>query len=433
MGLDTCKYRSPKINMDLASYLEQQCVQKSGVLLGTGEVLYEFTSGELLGSWDSRISFRILRQEWISNGKGIQQVPCDPYIEVEASLHKFFAGQNIYASPTDFQQTSFWFLKQIFARLGVDVSSHTDKERSARLPTFWDWSVCRIDWAEVYQLVPAAINEFFRSISHCKFPRRSAKAAKYGTNAVYFPGSYTTVKLYHKGPEFKEHDRLRIKNALMLIIGHQLDDFKADHIGDAFMFEYRKLHDRLTVWRDKKLAALQRLADNRLRVEVEIHADKLQADFELLHNQKRLPKISEITDTYIKDIHDKEIFKLLREGKTDMETVRTYDKVKARLNSIYSTRTANSLFAFYTQMSLRGEEISKTQYSESQFYSNRKKLVEAAVSWHSTDMYLVPQHTALPDGFAPVRTDVRLCNAPMRQRSVFFQLGANEIQVPLAA
>lgn len=421
MGLDTCKYRSPKIASDLAAYLENQCVQKSGIHLGSGEVLYEFTSGELLGSWDSRISFRILREEWISNGKGIQQIPCQPYIEVEASLHKFFAGQNIYGAPTGFQMTSFWFLKQVFKKLGVNIGDHKqDHENSARLPSFWDWQVCRVDVAEVYKLVPAAISEFFRSISHCKFPRRSAKSAKYGTNAVYFPGSYTTLKLYHKGPEFKEHDKLRIKNSLMLHIKEQMENVTSD--------DYRDTFQRWLVWRDKKLAALQRLADNRLRVEVEIHADKLQYDYEHL---KRLPKISEITDNYLNSIHDAEVFKLLREGKTEMETVRTYDKVKARLNDLYSTHSANTLFAFYTQMTLRGEDITKTQYSERQFYANRKKLVEAAVSWHSTDMYLVPQETALPDGFAPVRGNLRLCITPMRQRSVF--LSRQDAEVMLLA
>lgn len=426
MGLDTCKYRSPKIASDLAFYLEQQCVQKSGIHLGSGEVLYEFTSGELLGSWDSRISFRILREEWISNGKGIQQVPCQPYIEVEASLHKFFAGQNIYGAPTGFQMTSFWFLKQIFKQLGVNISDHKqDHKNSARLPSFWDWQVCRIDVAEVYRLTPTAIGEFFRSINHCKFPRRSAKAAKYGINAVYFPGSYTTLKLYHKGPEFKEHDKLRIKNSLMHYIKDQMDKdnfLNADH--------RLEVYKRWLAWRDKKLAALQRLADNRLRVEVEIHADKLQHDFEHL---KRLPKISEITDQYINKIHDAEVFKLLREGKTDMETVRTHDKVKARLNALYSLRSANTLYAFYTQMSLRGEDATRLEYSKAQFYSNRKKLVEAAVSWHSTDMYLVPQETALPDGFAPVRGNLRLCIAPMRQHSVFLSRQDALEDMPLAA
>jgi II/X family phage/plasmid replication protein len=421
MGLDTVKFRSPKIHDDLACFLEHQCVEKSAVHLGSGELLYEFTSGELLGSWDSRISFRVLREEWVSNGKGIQQIDCDPYIEVEASLHKFFGGQNIYGAPVHFQFTSVMFLKQIFKMLGVNVSDHhQDHKNSARLPGFLDWQVCRIDWAEVYQLTPAAITEFFRSISHCKFPRRSAKSAKYGLNAVYFPGSFTTLKLYHKGPEFKEHDKLRIKNALMTRIREILDNSTED---------YRALSQKLYQWRDKKLAALQRLADNRLRVECEIHADKLQHDFEHLG---RLPKISEVTDDYIKNIHDREVFKLLREGKSDMETVRTYDKVKARLNALHTTRTANALFAFYTQMSIRGEDVTRHEYSDSQFYANRKKLVDSGVSWLASDIYLVPQSTALPDGFAPVRSDLRLCITPIRRRSVFF-IPQEHDYMPLAA
>ena len=417
MGLDTCKYRSPKINTDLASFLEQQCIQKSGVHLGSGEVLYEFTSGELLGSWDSRISFRILREEWISNGKGIQQIPCQPYIEVEASVHKFLAGQNVYGAPVDFQVTSLVFLQSVFRLLGLNVNDHVqDHPNSARLPTFFDWTVCRIDWAEVYQLTPLAISEFFRSIALCKFPRRIA--TKYGTHAVHFPGSFTTLKLYHKGPEFKEHDKLRVKNALMTRIKEQLENVTDN---------YREAQSKLFKWRDKKLAALQRLADNRLRVEVGIHADKLQHDFGL----DRLPKISELTDNYIKSVHDKEVFRLLREGKSDMQTVRTYDKVKERLNTLYTTRTANALFAFYTQMSLRGEQVTKQEYSDSQFYSNRKKLSDSGVSWHGSDMYLVPQSTALPDGFAPLRTDLRLCTTPMRRRSVFLTHEADFM--PLAA
>jgi hypothetical protein len=305
-----------------------------------------------------------------------------------------------------------------------------------------DWQVCRIDWAEVYQLTPAAITEFFRSISHCKFPRRSAKSAKYGLNAVYFPGSFTTLKLYHKGPEFKEHDKLRIKNALMTRIREILDNSsEVQHAQylyqltgiQGFLFQsgncYRELSQKLNQWRDKKLAALQRLADNRLRVECEIHADKLQHDFAHLG---RLPKISEVTDDYIKNIHDREVFKLLREGKSDMETVRTYDKVKARLNALHTTRTANALFAFYTQMSIRGEEVTRHEYSDSQFYANRKKLVDSGVSWLASDIYLVPQSTALPDGFAPVRSDLRLCITPIRRRSVFF-IPQEHDYMPLAA
>jgi II/X family phage/plasmid replication protein len=408
VALDTVKYRSPYIHEDMASYLEQQCTLKQGIFLPTGDVLYEFTSGQLEGSWDSRISFRVLREEWVSDGRGIRQQPCRPYLEVEASLHKFFLGQNIYGQVADFQFSSFMFLKRVFGELGLDVSEHLDHwwlqkyKHHALIPSFWDWQVCRIDWAEVYRLTPAAITEFFRSINHSRFPRRSAKAAKYGTNAVYFPGSFTTLKLYHKGPEFKEHDRLRIKNSLMQYMDRRLREGSSATPKEWFD------------WRDKKLKALQRLADNRLRVEVEIHADKLMYDF-----KERLPTLREITDDYVKTIHDREVFKLLREGKTDMETVRTYDKVKARLNAVYKQRTANSLFAFYMQLAARGEEVVRDEYSKAQFYANRKKLVEAGVSWLCSDIHVIANDTALPHDFAPVRPNPRRCIQPISERSLF--------------
>ena len=63
---------------------------------------------------------------------------------------------------------------------------------------------------------------------------------------------------------------------------------------------------------EKRIKALQRLADNRLRAEVQINAEKLAYDF------GHFPLVSEITDDYLKKVHDDEVFKLLREGKTEM-------------------------------------------------------------------------------------------------------------------
>jgi hypothetical protein len=57
---------------------------------------------------------------------------------------------------------------------------------------------------------------------------------------------------------------------------------------------------------ENKLKALQRLADSRLRVEVEVHSDKFQYDF------GRNPLVSEVDDAYLETIHDKEVERLLR-------------------------------------------------------------------------------------------------------------------------
>jgi II/X family phage/plasmid replication protein len=149
-------------------------------------------------------------------------------------------------------------------------------------------------------------------------------------------------------------------------------------------------------------------------VEVQINADKLHHDF-----GGRYPLVSEITDEYLINIYREQVFKLLKEGKTEMETVRTYDAVKKRLNIRYGARTANILLSFWMQMSARGETVAKAEYSKSQFYANRKRLIDAGISWHATDVFIVDQDTALPRDFLPLPGDARHCVGSVSNRSIF--------------
>lgn len=391
MGIDTVSLRSPYIDHGTADLLDKQCTLKKGIDLSSGFILYEFTNGSLDGSYDSRISFRIMREEYRNINGRPELYPCDPYILTEASLHKVFFGQNVYGSPVGFRFLCHRYIQLLGYLLIDDIDG---------LPNPDIWRVQRVDWAEVYRLSPAAQTEFFRSLNHAKFPRRGHKTAKYGTNAVYFPGSTTTVKMYHKGPEFREHDFARLKQSLTKLRAKT----------HPYSFQY----DDNTAWVNRRMAALVKLADNRLRVEVEVHARKLQDDF-----KGRSPYVHEVTDNYLKNIHDSEVFKLLREGKSDMETVRTHDLVKARLNHCYSRQLANNLYCFYMQMAARGEDIVRLEYSRPTFYRMRKQLVEVGVSWLSSDIFIIPQETALPKDFQPLRTDSRVCYLPVRAQSDF--------------
>lgn len=407
MAIDTVKLRSPSIDEGTASFLERQCVLKQGIDCASGEVLYEITSGSLEGSWDSRISFKVHRDDWVSvNGK-IQQMPCAPFVMIEGSIHKFFYGQNIYGNPVGFQERCRMFINMMGELLGGE--KYREATFDGGMGFFHaaeKWQVRRVDWAEMFRLSKSAIGEFFQGLEKCRFPRRKAKRAIYDS-AVHFPGKFTTVRIYAKGPEFRAHEYPRMRRALTAKLMKESGECRKtgvrvvwDHTANQYI--------------DRQIKALQRLADNRLRAEVQINSDKLHHDFD-----GRYPLVSEITDDYLIKIFEHEMFKLLREGKSEMETVRTCNEVFARLESVYGSRKAKSLHSFWVTLAGQGEDVVRARYSKTQFYANRTSLIDAGISWLSSDVFIVPQDTALPRDFRPLLADPRRCTRGVSNSSIF--------------
>lgn len=380
MAYDTVKLRSPYMDYTIIRRIEQQCILRSGQHLGTGEILYELHTGELLGSWDARISLMPKHEEHIADKNGrVRLQPCEPYLLIEASVHKVQHGHNVYGGPTNFLQAA------------RDLVALVEKLVDTDLPSADTWTVHRVDVANVFDLRPSQIKEFFDGIQLMSFPRRGAKAMKCA-NSIYFPGKTTTVKFYHKGPEFMVHDLSRLRSFFRTVFIHL-------HGPDPLN------HERA----ERKVMALKRLAYRRLRVEVEIHSDKFQYDF------GRNPQVQEVSDGYLNEIHDREIERILREGKQGMETVRTEEAVWQRLESTYTSKLAHVLHAFWQTMATRGDEKTRARYTKPTFYRNRKLLEEAGVSWRGTDIVVVANDSLIHD-FAPLRVDPRFCRLPARNR-----------------
>lgn len=378
---DTVRLKSPQILPITAKLIERQCVMRQGIDLSTGEQLYQLYNGDLLGSWDARISIVPKYEDYVVDSKGTPRLsPCPPYLVLEASLHKVLLGHNVYGGPTDFQKACDDLVQLVSRLLAI------------QLPSARRWTVQRVDVAQVFDLPKGAVQEFFDGIHLLNFPRRQKGASKYKT-AVHFAGKTTTVKLYHKGSEFHIHDRNRLKQFFkLLFLSQDREDLS--------------IPEKV----EKKISALQRLADRRLRCEVGIHSAKLVYDL------KKEPLVSELTDDYLNATYDKEIEKLLREGKQGMTTARTTDTVISRLQNTYGHTNGTRLFGFWSMMTMKGDEYTKTKYTRPTFYRNRKLLEDAGVSWRNTDVVVVANDSLLPRDFAPVRTDSRLCYLPARAR-----------------
>lgn len=374
MAVDTVKLRSPSLTSEQADLIHAASVSRSAVDNRSGDQLYEITTASLAGSFDHRISVRLMNEEFRVGEDGVSRLePSPPYLLIEGSVHKALDGHNVLAGPESFPDLMRWFLDDLSQRLGVE------------LPEAQDWQVRQVDWAESFVLGPAAIREFMQGMARATFPRR--KTRRYGLETLFFPGSTTTVKVYHKGPEFRKHDYKRISGC----VPKRSEGETTEHY-----IERSAAHQRY-------VESVRSAADDRLRFEVSIHARKLDDDF------GKVPLIDDIDDSYLISAYEREMARLMKEGESGMDTVRDSASVRRRLNAVYPTRQANTLMGYWMQFSALGEEIVKDEVSKATFYRVRRQLMDAGVSWYGGDIVQGAVVHILPRDFRPNRNDSRRC------------------------
>jgi II/X family phage/plasmid replication protein len=360
--LDTVKITSPAIGEDLAARVEGFLRTRRGIENSTGELLYEIVGGEvkLDGSYDHRVRVAVLRKRyrWIP-GEGsrrgetvVEDSP--PYLEVEGSVHKAMVGHNCWGGPVDIARACFWLV--------VDLGERLD----CWLPYAMDWEVRRLDWANVYDLGSSeAVGDYCWALNQAAYPRR--RAARYGRTGIHFGGDTTAVKLYNKGVEFRRHDLMRIRRAVS---------------GGAIVA--REIAER---------------ADSLLRVEVSIKARVLDEAY-------GMATVAKVSAEWASMVWEREVQKMAREARSDVEVVRMAAAVKERLQGHYTRRQAATLYATWVAFSTIGEESAAADMARSTFYLHRSQLTAAGCSWRGTDVQLIEAAPRFGD-FAPSLIDRR--------------------------
>lgn len=370
--LDTVKLKSPPIDEVTAAAVSERCVIRVGVAGDTGARLWEFTTGSLAGSFDSRVRVQVCREEWqtVENGPPVQ-VECDPYVVIEGSVHKALLGHNVEGGPQDPRAACRWFVAELERRLGVT------------LPAADSWQVAGMHWAEAYDLGSfEAVEQFLTWLTLARYPRRQVQ--RYGETGWYASGAWTTVKAYHKGPEFSKHDFKRIER-------HEKRVWQ-DHPA-------RGAAQWLTS--TSRAVELQLRANRLLRVETEIHSRKLADDF------GQRPRIDVITREYLEQVHDAEWLRVMREGADDMRTVRTTQAVSRRLVEVHGDRLGELLFGTWLQLAALGEKEVRRRLAPRTFYRRRAQLVAAGVSWKGADVHVDQVCRLVPEDFTLRRSDPR--------------------------
>ena len=156
-----------------------------------------------------------------------------------------------------------------------------------------------------------------------------------------FLGTTTTLKIYNKYLEFKQHDLKRFKN------NNDFDLLNYLNIIQGF-----------------------------LRFEVEIKKKKLES----LFNNKYI-RIRNLNYNELRRIWSDEFMKLLKFYDCELKIVRDRFKVRERLYLLYSERKAKNLYSFYCSLIVDGVDLVKNQINYYSFYRNIKFLKEAGIDF----------------------------------------------------
>ena len=339
--IDTLKLRSPSIPEATAAAVERLLVHRQATDMATGEELYSLCSGSLPGSWSSSVSVNVRRQQYVylpptmSCAGATSLRPCEPYLVVEGSVHKAMLGHNVYGGPERLEPAMAWMVADLEGpdRLGVP------------LPPWSDWVIERIDVAEVFDFGNfEGVAQFLHGMGLARYPRRQPR--RYGDECVLFAGTTTTLKYYHKGPEFAKHSH----KAYATVMGARAAE------------------------------ELQRQANNYLRVELTIKSKKLKTQY------GDNPTAAEVMLSELEALQDRESARVLKEGKTDMDTVRSTEEVRARLREVYEDRLAKTLFGTWLELAALGEDAVRSSMTRRSYYRHRSQLAEAGIAWDSTDV-----------------------------------------------
>lgn len=346
--IDTIRLQSPAISKKLFEILKSKSIEKIALDNENDIVVYTFTSNDLVGSYDNKIMIQVRDQclkRFFSLDQGkylTENFPCDPYLVVELSIHKFFRGHNI--------DEGFQMLQPLVKKLMLFFS----KIFHSLFPDYREWQILRLDYAETFKI--DNIENYFKYLNNCTYSRR--KISRYDT-AIFIPGITTSVRIYSKEHEFKNHDLKKLKNNLNF-----------DIIG------------------------LSNRAKNLLRCEVQINKRKI-----ISLNGGEIMLVKNYNLKVIQGCYENEVLKLFQ-LKEHNRKYNDAKEVNLYLFNNYDRQLASTYFSTYTSLCVFGKDVTRLNMSDSTFYRHMKFFKESGISFTNSDLKIVSDENVYKD-FVP--------------------------------
>lgn len=224
------------ISYDTYHYLTSKSIMTQRIDCADGSVEFEYFNFDTSYSWNYRVKWKLSDEKFVYD-PGLKKTMLEsgfPHLRIEFSAPKIMLGNNI----------------QTITKDRADVAVHTvwkefEKTFNVKLPSPEHWFLNRLDVCSNFilpseKMVKELIN-YFQMLTYSRKERQT-----FGVTGIYFPSRHATLKVYHKGPEFKKHDIKRFVD--------QFEGRRLLNIANSIIRVEGELKNRLRYINDEYLA-----------------------------------------------------------------------------------------------------------------------------------------------------------------------------------
>jgi len=386
--IDTVCFLTPVIPALYIEKIKRNLKIYSCIDCSTGEILYNFSTGTVKGSYDSSINVKINQ---------------DNTVKITCSIHKVLLGYNIAYGSDNLVLLANCLKKILYDFLEV------------KFPDVMSWQILQVDYTLTFDLHSQDnVEHYINSLQNVHYARRIVKHYNFfNNNGLQIPGATTTIKFYDKQKEFFEHDYKKVKNVAGQCVADNLLTLCKGLLRIEVSIRSRKLKQifKNTVYRKDLYKLFKKTSD-------EFGIKSVQAQNVTTLFDKNKVTLKDFQIDKIKKIWESEVLKVIKD-KNNVVLVNKDNLVLDRLNGLFSSKKVSSLYAFWTLLSTRGETYVRSVYKKTTFYRLRKDLVEAGISWKDTNIYIRTEHNVInfvPSLDSPYLYDLNKPNTEMKEK-----------------
>ena len=184
------------ISYDIYHYLTSKSIMTQRIDCANGSIDFEYFNFDTSYSWNYRVKWKLSDEKFVHD-PGLKKTFLEkgfPHLRIEFSAPKIILGNNI----------------QTISESYADIAVHTvwiqfQKTFNVKLPSPEHWFLCRLDVCSNF-ILPSEkmVKELINYFQMLTYSRKDKQI--YENECIYFPSRHATLKIYHKGPEFKKHD-----------------------------------------------------------------------------------------------------------------------------------------------------------------------------------------------------------------------------------